>query len=309
MPHAHHDVSRASSILRRAHGQLYEVSHSKTAAKAKAKKAKSKDTKSRTQKTASAIPPPQSTRVLSEVPTARKRTESHPEQAAAAAIPHISTHTAQAPRVAFAAPTMLSSRPVQPPAHPLSSAPQPTQAEVEADLINRLGPVIGPMVAYEMKHAHVVHGGHQPVAESQAPPGDRPSLSGPLPPRGTMTPHLPTAGTQSRIPSMETHATYVPSQPSPQGTFRELDDEYAELMSPTTARSFETTQSNVKHIVSESKFHDETLCQLLDAASLNLIGPDAKRALQRAARARVIELRDMRANGKVRISGHRREAS
>jgi hypothetical protein len=75
-------------------------------------------------------------------------------------------------------------------------------------------------------------------------------------------------------------------------------------MSPTTATSFETTPSNVKHIVSESKFHDETLCQLLDAARLNLIGPDAKRALQRAARARVIELRDMRANGEVSAERH-----
>lgn len=56
-----------------------------------------------------------------------------------------------------------------------------------------------------------------------------------------------------------------------------------------------TTVSNVKKLVADSKFHDETLCQLLDAARLNLIGEEAKKALNRAARARVIELRDLRA--------------
>jgi hypothetical protein len=51
----------------------------------------------------------------------------------------------------------------------------------------------------------------------------------------------------------------------------------------------------VKKIVAESKFHDDTLCQLLDAARLNLIGGEAKKALNRAARARVVELKDIRA--------------
>ncbi|WWC91089.1 uncharacterized protein L201_006030 [Kwoniella dendrophila CBS 6074] len=60
-----------------------------------------------------------------------------------------------------------------------------------------------------------------------------------------------------------------------------------------------TTISNVKQLVAESKFHDETLCQLLDAARLNLIGDAAKKALQRAARARVIELRDLRERGEI----------
>jgi len=60
-----------------------------------------------------------------------------------------------------------------------------------------------------------------------------------------------------------------------------------------------TTTSNVRQVVADSKFHDETLCQLLDAARLNLIGIEAKRALNRAARARVVELRDLRAQGMV----------
>ncbi|OCF35676.1 hypothetical protein I316_02731 [Kwoniella heveanensis BCC8398] len=60
-----------------------------------------------------------------------------------------------------------------------------------------------------------------------------------------------------------------------------------------------TTISNVKKLVAESRFHDETLCQLLDAARLNLIGDEAKKALQRAARARVIELRDSRERGEI----------
>nr|XP_018259292.1 uncharacterized protein I303_08220 [Kwoniella dejecticola CBS 10117]OBR81450.1 hypothetical protein I303_08220 [Kwoniella dejecticola CBS 10117] len=60
-----------------------------------------------------------------------------------------------------------------------------------------------------------------------------------------------------------------------------------------------TTISNVKKLVAESRFHDETLCQLLDAARLNLIGEAAKKALQRAARARVIELRELRERGAI----------
>lgn len=58
-----------------------------------------------------------------------------------------------------------------------------------------------------------------------------------------------------------------------------------------------TTVSNVKKIVADSRFHDETLCQLLDAARLNLIGEEAKKALNRAARARVVELKDIKSQG------------
>ncbi|WVR08956.1 hypothetical protein IAU60_006015 [Kwoniella sp. DSM 27419] len=61
-----------------------------------------------------------------------------------------------------------------------------------------------------------------------------------------------------------------------------------------------TSVSNVNQLVADSKFHDETLCQLLDGARLNLIGDQAKKALQRAARARIIELRDLRQQQEIR---------
>jgi len=50
----------------------------------------------------------------------------------------------------------------------------------------------------------------------------------------------------------------------------------------------------VPQMVQRSTFHDETLCQLLDASRLNLLGEEAKKALMRAARARVVELKDIR---------------
>lgn len=60
-----------------------------------------------------------------------------------------------------------------------------------------------------------------------------------------------------------------------------------------------TTTTHVHNMVEQSSFHDETLCQLLDAARLNLIGDQAKKALMRAARARVIELKDIKEHGEV----------
>ncbi|KAL7421133.1 hypothetical protein Q5752_004018 [Cryptotrichosporon argae] len=62
-----------------------------------------------------------------------------------------------------------------------------------------------------------------------------------------------------------------------------------------------TTATNVNKIVADSSFHDETLCQLLDAARLNLIGDAAKKALMRAARARVVELKDLKDQGEADI--------
>ena len=64
-----------------------------------------------------------------------------------------------------------------------------------------------------------------------------------------------------------------------------------------------TTTSNVKQLVASSRFHDDALCQLLDAARLNLIGGEAKKALNRAARARVTELKDMKARGEQEEAG------
>ncbi|GMK55854.1 hypothetical protein CspeluHIS016_0209100 [Cutaneotrichosporon spelunceum] len=51
-----------------------------------------------------------------------------------------------------------------------------------------------------------------------------------------------------------------------------------------------TRLTNIARLVDESPFHDDTLCQLLDAARLNLIGDQAKKVLMRAARTRVDEL-------------------
>lgn len=51
-----------------------------------------------------------------------------------------------------------------------------------------------------------------------------------------------------------------------------------------------TRLTAIARLVDDSTFHDDTLCQLLDAARLNLIGEQAKKALMRAARTRVDEL-------------------
>jgi hypothetical protein len=56
-------------------------------------------------------------------------------------------------------------------------------------------------------------------------------------------------------------------------------------------------------MVHRSSFHDETLCQLLDASRLNLLGDEAKKALMRAARARVVELKDIREKTKEMEKG------
>ncbi|WVQ73587.1 hypothetical protein IAR50_003166 [Cryptococcus sp. DSM 104548] len=72
------------------------------------------------------------------------------------------------------------------------------------------------------------------------------------------------------------------------------------LLSPTLSHPSSvpsTTLSNVRRLINSTRYHDETLCQLLDAARLNLIGGEAKKALQRAARARVVELKDLRERG------------
>ncbi|WVW79485.1 hypothetical protein I302_101454 [Kwoniella bestiolae CBS 10118] len=79
----------------------------------------------------------------------------------------------------------------------------------------------------------------------------------------------------------------------------ELEEEEGSVVPSHHGSVAPTTISNVKKLVAESRFHDETLCQLLDAARLNLIGDAAKKALQRAARARVIELRDLRERGEI----------
>ncbi|BEJ00467.1 hypothetical protein CcaverHIS631_0503240 [Cutaneotrichosporon cavernicola] len=65
---------------------------------------------------------------------------------------------------------------------------------------------------------------------------------------------------------------------------------HEESDSETDAVSQITRLTNIAKLVDDSTFHDDTLCQLLDAARLNLIGDQAKKALMHAARTRVDEL-------------------
>lgn len=115
-----------------------------------------------------------------------------------------------------------------------------------------------------------------------------PSMVSQMPTHGTITPVEPaTGGNPTRLPSM---TSQEPVHGSP--SMRPVPLETA--LSPVSGISASTTPSRVKNLVADSKFHDDVLCQLLDAARLNLIGEEAKKALNRAARARVIELRDMK---------------
>jgi hypothetical protein len=55
-----------------------------------------------------------------------------------------------------------------------------------------------------------------------------------------------------------------------------------------------TTMSLVNQIVSDSRFHDDALCDLLRAARDVNLGTAANKALRRAARERVMDLTGMR---------------
>ncbi|ODO06026.1 hypothetical protein L198_01254 [Cryptococcus wingfieldii CBS 7118] len=98
----------------------------------------------------------------------------------------------------------------------------------------------------------------------------------------------------------ENHEVQVNHSPLESG---QIDES---LLSPTLSQPSSlpsTTLSNVKRLIDSSRYHDETLCQLLDAARLNLIGGEAKKALQRAARARVVELKELRERGEEEDRG------
>lgn len=126
------------------------------------------------------------------------------------------------------------------------------------------------------------------------------------PPNVPVTQPPPPAGARSptgRVPSAAT-ATQVGTATRPVLELPEDDAATVTAASPRPLSVAPTTASNVKQLVAESKFHDETLCQLLDAARLNLIGDEAKKALNRAARARVIELKDMRMRGDMLPEPH-----
>jgi hypothetical protein len=60
-----------------------------------------------------------------------------------------------------------------------------------------------------------------------------------------------------------------------------------------------TTQTEVDRVVKDSHFHDDALCQMLDAARMNAVGEEARRALRHAARQRVVQLKDLHTAGKV----------
>lgn len=92
------------------------------------------------------------------------------------------------------------------------------------------------------------------------------------------------------MPSDTSRTTDVP------GT-RRFSKRHLQPLSPVSEAP--TTATNIKQLVAESKCHDETLCQLLDAARLNLIGDKAKKALNGAARARIIELSNMKEQGQA----------
>ena len=104
-----------------------------------------------------------------------------------------------------------------------------------------------------------------------------------------------TSQADTQVPRMVSVTSNMPTQ----GTMTPVPPEETPLISPSAASVTPTTHSHVKRLVEDSKYHDETLCQLLDAARLNLIGEEAKRALNRAAKARVADLRDLRDRGEV----------
>jgi len=55
-----------------------------------------------------------------------------------------------------------------------------------------------------------------------------------------------------------------------------------------------TTLSLVNQIVTDSRFHDDALCDLLRAARDDSLGIAAKKAVRRAARERVMDLTGMK---------------
>ena len=130
-----------------------------------------------------------------------------------------------------------------------------------------------------------------------APSHTIPSMTSQMPTQGTISPAQEHSQHAVNPNEMRSFASHLTQHGSPRRNNLDLEP----IVSPVSHFSVSTTHSNIKHLVSDSRFHDEILCQLLDAARLNLIGEEAKKALNRAARARVIELRDMRDKGMVGV--------
>lgn len=119
----------------------------------------------------------------------------------------------------------------------------------------------------------------------------------------TMIDRQPGGRPTDRVPSgLSGHAPTARTRHSRGRSHHDGSETIRQAPSEATSRPASyapTTTSNVKQLVANSRFHDDALCQLLDAARLNLIGGEAKKALNRAARARVTELKDMKARGEV----------
>lgn len=87
----------------------------------------------------------------------------------------------------------------------------------------------------------------------------------------------------------------MPSAAPPSG--RDLGAE--ETSSSPSSSDATTDFKQMQGLVDRSCFHDEVLCQLLDGIHNRLIGEEAQKALIRAAKARVIELKARQARGEV----------
>nr|XP_031858883.1 uncharacterized protein CI109_005702 [Kwoniella shandongensis]KAA5525955.1 hypothetical protein CI109_005702 [Kwoniella shandongensis] len=142
---------------------------------------------------------------------------------------------------------------------------------------------------------------HAPTVRSEVPPLARSSRTAPRAHSVVSQPRTFDEPEQHTIYSVRTKntPTIIPRSDANGEAEQYEQESVRSMISSPMESAAPTTISNVKRLVAESKFHDETLCQLLDAARLNLIGEEAKKALQRAARARVIELRDLRARGQA----------
>lgn len=142
----------------------------------------------------------------------------------------------------------------------------------------RASPVIGP----DTSNHRAVSGTRTDATMIDRQPGGRP------------TERLP-SGLSGHAPTTRTRHSRGHSHHDGSETVRQAPSE----ATSRPASYAPSTTSNVKQLVASSRFHDDVLCQLLDAARLNLIGGEAKKALNRAARARVTELKDMKARGEV----------
>lgn len=125
--------------------------------------------------------------------------------------------------------------------------------------------------------AQVPLGARAPVTAAPPVPAAPPVATAPL---RSATPEVP----EPRLPDVE----------------REILQAIAPPPSSTPDSEASSSFTKLQGLLDRSSFHDEILCQLLDAIHNRLIGEEAQKALIRAAKARVVELKDMKARGEVR---------